>query len=78
MHIPPQVRNKVYGKIYLTFTVDEEGNLIEPKVVKGLGYGLDESLIKAIKSVKKWNPAIIRGIPVPVLYSLPITIAKKG
>ena len=77
IHIPPQVRNKVYGKIYLTFTVDEEGNLVEPKVVKGLGYGLDENAIKAIKGAKKWNPAIIRGIPVRVLYSLPITIAKK-
>lgn len=78
MDIPTKIRNKVYGKIYLTFTVDEEGNLIEPKIVKGLGYGLDESVIKAIKGVKKWNPAIIRGIPVPVLYSLPITIVKKG
>ncbi len=78
MDIPPQIRDKVHGKIYITFTVDEEGNLVDPKVVKGLGYGLDESAIKVIKGVKKWNPAIIRGIPVRVLYSLPITIAKKG
>lgn len=78
MDIPAQIRKKVFGKIYLTFKVDEEGNLIEPKVVKGLGYGLDENAIKAIKGVKKWNPAIIRGIPVPVLYSLPITITKSG
>ncbi|WP_035645716.1 energy transducer TonB [Flavobacterium sp. ASV13] len=78
MNIPVEARNTVYGKIFLTFIVDEEGNLVEPKILKGLGYGLDENAIKIIKEAKKWNPGIYRGIPVRVLYSLPITIAKKS
>jgi antitoxin component YwqK of YwqJK toxin-antitoxin module len=77
MYIPTAVQDKVYGKIYLTFIVDEEGNLVEPKILKGLGYGLDENAIKVIQGAKKWNPGISRGIPVRVIYSLPITIAKK-
>lgn len=78
MYIPNSARNKVYGKLYLTFVVDKEGNLVEPKIIKGLGYGLDESAINVIKGAKKWIPGTIRGVPVRVLYSLPITIAKNG
>ncbi|SEN49211.1 TonB protein C-terminal [Flavobacterium sp. CF108] len=78
MVIPVEARNKVFGKIYLTFTVDEEGNLVEPKILKGLGYGLDENAISVIKGAKKWSPGIRRGIPVKVLYSLPLTIAPTN
>ena len=77
MYIPMEARNTVFGKIYLTFIVDKDGTLVEPKILKGLGYGLDDSAIRVIKNAKKWNPGIRRGIPVRVLYSLPITIAKK-
>ncbi|MDQ5928501.1 MAG: hypothetical protein QG594_275 [Bacteroidota bacterium] len=74
LYIPVEARNKVSGKIYLTFIVDKDGSLIQPKILKGIGHGLDESAINVIKEAKKWNPGIIRGIPVRVLYSLPITI----
>ncbi|MFC4475492.1 energy transducer TonB [Flavobacterium chungangensis] len=76
MHIPFEAR-KVSGKIYMTFIVDEEGNLVEPKVIKGVGYGIDESAIQLIKEAQKWNPGKNRGIPVRALYKLPITIMTK-
>lgn len=78
MVIPVEARNKVSGKIYMTFIVDTDGNLVEPKIVKGLGYGLDENAILAIKNAKKWIPGTKRGIPVRAHYSLPITIATKN
>ncbi|MCI9845149.1 energy transducer TonB [Flavobacterium pectinovorum] len=74
LYIPVEARNKVSGKIHLTFIVDKDGSLIEPKILKGIGHGLDESAITVIKHAKKWNPGIRRGTPVRVLYSLPITI----
>jgi len=77
MYIPLEARNTVSGKIYLTFIVDEEGYLVDPKVLKGLGYGLDENAVKLIKEAKKWNPGVNRGIPVRILYKLPITIFTK-
>lgn len=78
IYIPADARNKVSGKIYMTFIVDKDGSLVEPKILKGVGYGIDEIAIMAIKNAKNWNPGIRRGIPVRVLYSLPITIAKNG
>jgi antitoxin component YwqK of YwqJK toxin-antitoxin module len=76
MRIPVEAR-KVSGKIYMTFIVDEEGNLVDPKVLKGVGYGIDENAIQLIKEAKKWNPGKNRGVPVRVLYKLPITIITK-
>lgn len=78
IYIPVEARNKAYGKIYMTFIVDKDGSLVEPKILKGVGYGIDEIAMKAIKNAKSWNPGTKRGIPVRVLYSLPITIAKNG
>lgn len=76
MRIPLEAR-KVSGKIYMSFIVDEEGNLVEPKILKGVGYGIDENAIQLIKEAQKWNPGKIRGIPVRALYKLPITIIGK-
>lgn len=76
MRIPFEAR-KVSGKIYMSFVVDEEGNLVEPKVLKGVGYGIDENAIQLIKEAQKWNPSKIRGVPVRALYKLPITIIGK-
>lgn len=78
LYIPVQARNKVSGKIYMTFIVDKDGSLTEPRILKGVGHGIDESAINVIKEAKKWNPGIRRGIPVRVLYSLPITIQTSN
>lgn len=74
--IPNAAKNTVFGKIYLTFVIETDGSIVETKIIKGLGYGLDEEAIRILKNYKDWNPGIMRGIPVRVLYSLPITIAK--
>lgn len=76
MYFPHEARNKVSGKIFVSFIVDKEGKLVEPRILKGIGYGLDESAIKVIKYAKNWNPGLKRGIPARFLYSLPITILK--
>jgi antitoxin component YwqK of YwqJK toxin-antitoxin module len=76
MRIPNAVRNTVYGKIYLTFVIEKDGSIVEIKIIKGIGYGLDEEAVRVLNNYKEWIPGITRGIPVRVLYSLPITIAK--
>ncbi len=76
VQIPLEDRNKVFGTLFITFFVDREGNLVEPKIIKGLTKGIDKSVIYAITHAKKWKPGILRGIPVRVLYSIPITLTK--
>jgi TonB family protein len=56
-------RKKVNGDVTLMVTVTESGDVADVKVVKGLGYGLDE---KAIETVRTWKfqPATRNGSPV--------------
>ncbi|KIC00456.1 energy transducer TonB [Flavobacterium sp. KMS] len=69
--------NRFLGKMYIYFVIDKEGNLIEPRILRGLGYDLNLKAITTITNAGKWNPGLIRGIPSRVSYSLPITIRKN-
>lgn len=62
------------GKIYLSFVLDKEGNPINFRILRDLGYGTGQEGIKAVASYGKWIPGKMRGIPTKVMYSLPISI----
>ena len=62
------------GKIYLTFIIDKDGKVIDPKLIQGIGYGADEEALRVLSSYKNFIPGEIRGIKVRCTYSLPITL----
>lgn len=45
------------GAVVLTFVVEPDGSLHDFKVVKSLGYGLDEEAIRLVKSGPAWQAA---------------------
>ena len=65
------------GKIYMTFEIDKEGNLTNPKVLRDLGYQTGEEAVRVINAAKNWNPARLRGIAISSFYALPITITAR-
>lgn len=54
----------VSGKVTIGFTVDESGQLKDFHVVKGLGYGCEEEVIRLVKNGPSWNAAHYRKSPV--------------
>lgn len=62
------------GKILVSFVIDENGKLIDPKIIHDIGYGTGDEAIRIIKKTEDWIPGEIRGIRTKVSYSLPITI----
>lgn len=67
-------RNKIEGKVYVSCIIDENGELIESTVEKGLGYGCDEAAIAALQKTKlKWTPGTKGGKKVKVKMILPFT-----
>lgn len=65
-------RAGIEGRVIVQFVVDEEGNILDPVVVQGIGGGCDEAVVDAITSVE-WKPGTQRGRNVKVQYMLPIT-----
>jgi len=70
---PLALRNQVEGRIFVSFTVNAQGDVSDVKVVKGLGSGLDEETIRAVKTLPKFIPGKQNGRAVSVSFTVPIT-----
>lgn len=62
------------GKIYITFIIEKDGSLSDIKNIRDIGFGTSEEAIRVLKICPKWIPGKVNGVPVRVMYSLPITI----
>ncbi|GAA3966670.1 hypothetical protein GCM10022407_11180 [Hymenobacter antarcticus] len=63
---------RLSGKVFITFTIDSEGHLHDPRVVRGLGSGLDEEALRLVRLMPRWTPGKIQGQPVWVTLTMPI------
>jgi protein TonB len=73
LNYPPQAtRMEIEGRVYVEFTVDQNGALDDIRVVKGIGAGCDEEAVRVMKLVPKFIPGKQRGKPVKVRMVLPI------
>ena len=64
-------RAGVEGKVYVRAFVDEEGNVVNAEVVKGIGAGCDEAALDAILKTK-FTPGKQRGKPIKVQVTVPV------
>ncbi len=61
----------VEGKVFLDIVVDEQGNVSDAKVLRGLGAGLDEEALRVVRQAK-FMPGRQGGQPVKVRMTLPL------
>jgi protein TonB len=64
--------NGVKGTVWVTFLVDKNGNVSNIQTVRGIGMGCDEEAMRVVSLMPQWIPGKQRGIPVDVLYKLPV------
>ncbi len=62
----------IQGNVYVSFTIDVDGSIIDVKVVRGVSPELDAEAIRLVKSMPKWKPAKQRGKEVKVSYTIPV------
>ncbi|WP_426064539.1 M56 family metallopeptidase [Flavobacterium sp. DSP2-3-1] len=62
------------GKVYITFIIEKDGSLSDIKNIRDIGFGTGDEAIRVLKICPKWIPGKLNGVPVRVMYSLPITI----
>lgn len=67
LQYPAQAKaNNIKGKVILRFVVEQDGQLSNIKVVKGLGNGCNEEAIRLLKASSPWNAGKQRGKAVRV------------
>ena len=64
-------RAAIEGRVTIQFIVNEQGEVENPRVIRGIGGGCDEEALKAVMTAR-FKPGMQRGRPVRVQYSLPI------
>lgn len=74
----PEIAKKagVEGRVFVQFIVDEQGNVVDPVVTRGIGAGCDEEALRAVRQAK-FKPGKQRGKSVRVKMSLPITFKLR-
>ena len=69
--------NGITGKVYVTFVVERDGSIANPKVLRDIGGGCGAEAIRVVKAMPKWTPGKQRGKAVRVQFNLPVNFNLK-
>lgn len=64
-------RAGIQGRVFVKAYIDENGDVNETEIIKGIGAGCDEAAMRAVEQTK-FTPGKQRGKPVKVQVSVPI------
>lgn len=70
----PQVAKEIgiMGTVIIKFIVEYDGSITNIKVIKDIGGGCGAEAVRVIKTMPKWKPAELNGVPVRIFFTLPI------
>ena len=71
------ISKTIEGKVIINFIVEKDGTVSNVKVIQGIGGGCDEEAVRVARLMPKWNPGKQSGVPVRVLFNMPITFRLK-
>ncbi|WP_183568008.1 energy transducer TonB [Mucilaginibacter sp. SP1R1] len=71
-------RDNIEGRVVLSFVVEKNGQVTEIKVQTAVNPELDNEAIRVLKESPIWVPGKRFGVPVRVIYSVPINFALNG
>lgn len=63
---------KIEGMVIASFIVEKNGKVSNPAIVKGLGHGCDEEVIRLIGMMPLWKPGLKEGKTVRVKLNIPV------
>ncbi len=69
--------NGITGKVYVTFVVEKDGSIANPKILRDIGGGCGAEAIRVVKAMPKWSPGKQRGKAVRVQFNLPVNFNLK-
>lgn len=69
---PPMAkRNRVYGECIIAFTLEEDGKMVNQKLIKNIGAGCGDEAMRVVRNLKFNAPGYRVDATVPVRFDLP-------
>lgn len=66
------------GTVYVSFVVNEVGIVESVKVMRGIGFGCDEEVVRVVGKMPRWKKAGKNaGHPVKVRFNIPVTFSLR-
>ena len=62
----------IEGKVFARFCVEKDGSVSNIKILRDIGYGCGDAVVKMLKSMPRWKPAKVDGKNVREEFSLPV------
>ena len=72
---PLALKQRINGRVVCSFIVNEDGSLSDVTLVQGVYTFLDEEVIRVIRSMPLWNPALQDGKAVKIKYIMPVVFS---
>jgi TonB family protein len=70
-------KNKIVGKVVVSFWVGEDGVIVSPKIEESLGGVFDNEVLRMVSEMPKWTPAKHHNRPAKQMYILPVMFSYK-
>ena len=67
------IENNVQGVLVVRLKVAKDGTASFNEFIRQLGYGCEEEVRRLIKTMPKWNPAMLNGKPIDFNYTMKVT-----
>jgi len=64
--------NNIQGTVYASFVVEKDGSISNIEILRGIGYGCDEEVIRVLSEMPDWTPGIQKGKAVRARYNIPV------
>jgi protein TonB len=68
--------NGIEGTAFISFVVEKDGTITDPKILRAPGGGLGEEALRVVELMNKqgliWTPGQQRKVPVRVMFNLPV------
>lgn len=75
---PQEAKDKnITGKVYVTFVVEADGSISNPRLLRDIGGGCGQEAIRVVNLMPRWNPGKEKGQPVRVQFNLPVSFSLK-
>ena len=72
-HYPEEAkRNNEYGRVIVTFVIEKDGTVTNPRILRGRTPSLDNEALRLVSIMPKWMPGTMCGEPKRVRFNLPI------
>ncbi|WP_299527481.1 energy transducer TonB [uncultured Lutibacter sp.] len=65
------------GKVLVSFNVEKDGKITNTEVIKGVNLILNKEAKRVVSNMPNWKPALLDGLPVRELLTIPIVFFRN-